>query len=301
MDDGRDPYGTPRARSGRLAREKPYTLETEAPTRPARSSKRAWFIVRLTALLAVLGSVLLYAFRDVSRRGERNEWTRTLDVALVVVRDGSVSDAAVLGLRERTRALEARLGEELRRYRGAPAKPFSFVWYGPTALGEPLPSSHGDGLVDLARTAWELRRFTSDVDARAGVPSRGFDARVYLVVRPPSARGFVEGMSEHGGWVGVALADLDESTVDLALFVAAHELFHTLGATDRYGPDGSTLIPDGLAEPDRSPPFPQEFAEVMARNRPIDEHEEVPPASLDELRVGPRTAAEIGWTAPGDR
>ena len=105
-------------------------------------------------------------------------------------------------------------------------------------------------------------------------------------------------MSEHGGRVGVASSELDASTVDLALFVAAHELFHVLGASDRYGADGSTLFPEGLAEPDLVPQFPQRYAEVMARNRPLSATEEARPESLDELWVGMKTASEIGWVSP---
>ena len=57
--------------------------------------------------------------------------------------------------------------------------------------------------------------------------------------------------------------------VDFALFVFAHELMHTLGATDKYDGAGAALIPSGLAEPDAVPRFPQRFVEVMARNRPV--------------------------------
>ena len=250
----------------------------------------------MTLLGAVLVIVALYAWRDRARRKERTEWKRTLDVALVIVRDGAVGDPAVEALRAQTRELEATLAKQFARYRSDPARPFSFVAYGPTELREPLPAPPpGDGFVAAAKYAWQLRSFTNDVDARASVPSRGFDARIYLVVRPPSDRGFVEGMSEHGGRIGVALAELDDSTVDLSLFVAAHELFHTLGANDRYDANGRTLFPDGFAEPDRSPPVPQRYAELMARNRPLDAEREVPPTSLGELWVGTKTATEVGW------
>jgi hypothetical protein len=105
---------------------------------------------------------------------------------------------------------------------------------------------------------------------------------------------FVEGVSQQGGWVGIVEVELDESMVDFALFVATHELLHTLGASDKYDANG-TIVPDGLAEPDRSPLYPQRFVEVMARHRPIAPGHEVPPDSLTELRVGAVTAREIGW------
>ena len=261
----------------------------------SETTRKKWFWIRVSLLLAVLVIVSLYAWNDARRREARNEWTRTLEIALVVVRDGSVSAPAVNALASEKTTLEATLARQLARYRSSPASPFSFVLYGPVDRVVPLPKAPADGFVAAAKYAWELHRFTGDVNARAGVPSRGFDSRVYLVVRPPSQLGLVEGMSEHGGRVGIALAELDESTVALTLFVAAHELFHTLGANNRYDAEGRTLFPDGLAEPDKTPLFPQRYAELMARNRPLAADREVPPASLDELWVGTTTAREIGW------
>jgi hypothetical protein len=251
--------------------------------------------VRVTLLLGVLALVALYAAHDVWSRRDRNGWRRTLDVAFVLVTQPGVDAGAVDALRRRAPDLAARLAGELRRYRPNAPPPFAFTLYGPTPCAEPLPEP-GDGVVGAARYAYALHRFTSDIDGRAGVPTRGFDARLYLVLGPPSDRAVVEGASEQGGRVGLARAELDADTVDLALFVAAHELFHTLGAADHYGPDGRVLVPDGLAEPDRAPPFPQAFAEIMARNRPLSPTSEVRPESLDELAVGPSTAREVGWT-----
>jgi hypothetical protein len=121
-----------------------------------------------------------------------------------------------------------------------------------------------------------------------------------LVLRAPRDKGiaWVEGSSELGGRVGVARIDLDPSSVDLALFVTTHEFFHTLGASDKYDATGRALIPQGLVEPDRVPPFPQRYAEVMARNLVLAPGSERVPESLAELGVGIETAREIGWTSP---
>lgn len=251
--------------------------------------------LRVGVLLAVLAAVVVYAVHDVRSRRARNEWRRTLDVALVVVTEPGVEATAAAELRGRTPELARRLREEMARYRPAATAPFAFVVYGPVSLAHALPVLGGEGLLEAARYAWDQRGFTHDVDERAGVPSRGFDARLYLVVRPPTDQALVEGTSEHGGRVGIARAELDHDTVDVALFVAAHELFHTLGAEDHYGPDGRVRLPDGLAEPALVPLFPQQRAEIMARNRPLSATVEKRPSTLDELGVGPSTAREIGW------
>jgi hypothetical protein len=263
------------------------------------SKPRIAFWIRIAILLSVLAVVTLYAFHDISSRRERTSWERTLDVALVLVEDGQVADDAVAALRARVPVLEQRLKEEYQRYRpGAPA-PFAFVTFGPVPLATRAPGALSEGFVGLARHALEVFRFTRDVDARAAVPARAFDARLYLVLRPPSnaQQAFVEGASEQGGRIGIASCDLADDMADFALFVAAHELFHTLSATDKYDAGGHTLVPEGLAEPERAPRFPQQYAELMARNRPLDAQSEAPPTALSELRVGPYTAQEIGWSA----
>jgi len=89
--------------------------------------------------------------------------------------------------------------------------------------------------------------------------------------------------------------ELDRSMVDFALFVATHELMHTLGATEKYDAAGHVLVPAGLADPDQEPRYPQGRAEIMARSRAVAEGSEVPPESLDELAIGLATAREIGW------
>lgn len=260
-------------------------------------TRRGYFGLRVGFLLGVLAAVALYAWKDVHDRRERNEFARTLDVALVLVTDGALEPRDIELLKSRVPVLSDRLREAFRSYRDSELVPFSFVVSGPVPLEEPLPVP-ADGLWAAVRYAYDLYRFTRDVDARAGVPSRGFDSRVYVVLRPPSARGVVEGMSEQGGRVGVALSELDASTADISLFVAAHELFHTLGASDKYDPTtGSALEPDGFAEPGRIPLWPQRYVEVMARNRPVAPGRELRPESLAELWVGRKTAREIGWLA----
>ena len=153
----------------------------------------------------------------------------------------------------------------------------------------PAPSTPAsESAVDLASHTLDLRRRLADVDPRAGVDPHHYDTRIYVSVQRPASelRSFVEGQSQEGGRVGVVAVELDESMVDLTLLFTTHELLHTLGATDRYDATGRTVVPDGLAEPDRVPRYPQRFAEVMARNRPVSPTSEEIPSSLDELAVG---------------
>ncbi len=145
--------------------------------------------LRIALLLAVLAGVVVYAVHDILARRERNAWTRRLDVALVIVTEPGVDLSATAELRSRTSELSRRLAEELHRYRPDAPAPFAFVSYGPVPFGRALPSPASDSLLDAARYAWDLHRFTSDIDERASVPSRGFDSRLYLVVRATHGQG----------------------------------------------------------------------------------------------------------------
>jgi hypothetical protein len=76
--------------------------------------------------------------------------------------------------------------------------------------------------------------------------------------------------------------------------VIAHEFLHTLGATDKYSPvDGHPIHPDGIAEPEREPLFPQRFAEIMGGRIALAEDDSVIPKSLKYAVIGPLTAREI--------
>ena len=76
--------------------------------------------------------------------------------------------------------------------------------------------------------------------------------------------------------------------------IIAHEFLHTLGATDKYDPaDGQPIAPDGLAEPDRRPLYPQRLAEIMGGRTALAENDAVIPKGLRFAVIGPLTASEI--------
>ena len=79
--------------------------------------------------------------------------------------------------------------------------------------------------------------------------------------------------------------------------IIAHEFLHTLGATDKYElGTGQPIAPDGLAEPDRKPLYPQRLAEIMGGRIALAADDAVIPQSLSYAIIGPVTAGEIGLT-----
>ncbi len=96
--------------------------------------------------------------------------------------------------------------------------------------------------------------------------------------------------------LGVVHVSLAEVNPLYPVITAAHELAHALGALDKYDP--TTWLadyPEGYVEPFVDPLYPQRYAELMAVDIPISRHSEVEAGELRTVRVGHRTAAELGW------
>jgi hypothetical protein len=260
---------------------------------PARRAYR----IRVALWLCILAGVLLYAARDYSARQTRRSWQRPLQVALVLLRRAELDAQALARLTLRLGELEAALEREFVRHGGG-FRPIRFHKFGPVLQERPVPvAADHPSFFQSLRLSLALRELASDSDERAQVPDTDFDGRIYVLLSPPEsdAQALAEGLGEDGGRIAITSLELSEHSVDFGLFVVTHELFHLLGAGDRYAADGTAQLPDGLGEPELVPLYPQRTVEVMARGRVIAPGEEVPPSELDELRVGTMTAREIGW------
>lgn len=98
------------------------------------------------------------------------------------------------------------------------------------------------------------------------------------------------------GMIGVVHAYAHRELEGKNNLVIAHEMLHTLGASDKYDLDtGEPILPDGYADPNKSPLYPQRYAELMAGKIPVAPERSRMPRSLRAVIVGPKTAQEINW------
>ncbi len=160
-----------------------------------------------------------------------------------------------------------------------------------------LPPAYDPSSNLLSRMLWSLRlRWwawgAGDQDGR--VPP---DIRVFVLFHDPAITQRVpHSLGLQKGLLGVVHAFADRDMIGQNNVVIAHEVMHTLGATDKYDPEsGQPLFPDGYADPEQEPLHPQERAEVMAGRRALGDGEWEMPLSLRSVVVGPLTAAEINW------
>ncbi|NTV15077.1 MAG: hypothetical protein HGA96_14290 [Desulfobulbaceae bacterium] len=127
------------------------------------------------------------------------------------------------------------------------------------------------------------------------------DIKLFLLYHDPAERRQLNhSLGLQKGLLGVVKAFADRRDAPGNNVVIAHELLHTLGATDKYDlASGLPTYPDGFAEPERQPLYPQERAEIMGAVVPVAAGQIAMPAGLGQVVVGPATAKEIGWGKKG--
>ena len=248
--------------------------------------------IRITILLFILFMVAMGTWLTQVRS---TDWNNTLWVKIYPINgDGSdksndyISDLSV----DTFAGIEAFAAREIERYGRNLARPVRIE------LGQPIheqPPSIGDATGALGVMLWSLKMrwwvsgITDDQDH--------VDPDVRIFVRyhsPESTLALENSVGVQKGMYGVVNGYSSRRLRGRNNVVIAHEFLHTLGATDKYNPaNAQPLVPDGLAEPDRSPLYPQKKAEIMGGRISLAEDDAVVPQSLKYVVIGPLTAQEI--------
>ena len=121
------------------------------------------------------------------------------------------------------------------------------------------------------------------------------DIRVFVLYNEPG-KPVPHSMGLQKGLVGVVYAYAADELVPTNEVVIAHEVLHTLGATDKYDPATNLpVFPQGYGDPDAEPRYPQTTAEIMAGRIALSADGAEMARSLDECVVGQETAREVNW------
>jgi hypothetical protein len=253
-----------------------------------------WRRLRITVLLLILAFVALNTYFD---RVYSTDWDSPLRVAVFPIdADGSaVSERYIRQLSSDSFAeIETFFEQEAQQYGLQMERPIRLSLAPP--LAESPPALAPDAGM-LAAAAWSLRmRFWAwRVDAPPRVAP---DIKLFVLYHDPAISPAVpHSLGVQKGLFGVVHLFADDGMQGSNDAVMAHELLHTLGATDKYDLlTNQPLQPDGYAEPDRDPLYPQSFAELMGGRIPESSTESIVPESLQQVLVGARTASEIGWS-----
>ncbi|NNL42622.1 MAG: hypothetical protein HKO79_09015, partial [Desulfobacterales bacterium] len=98
------------------------------------------------------------------------------------------------------------------------------------------------------------------------------------------------------GLIGIVNTSPASKAQDYTNIIITHEMLHTLGATDKY--DYTTLMPnhpDGYADAEKKPLYPQNHGEIMAVRIPKSPDSFSMPKSLNNIIIGEKTCTEIKW------
>ncbi|NIR59348.1 MAG: hypothetical protein GWO02_07415 [Gammaproteobacteria bacterium] len=250
--------------------------------------------VRVTVLLAILVVAALTQWRAAVRV---TDWEEPLWVVVHPIDgDGRAATRRHLhGLDDGVfEGVEAFLAREAARYGVRLETPVD-VTLGPAL--EPPPPARPPGAGPLRSIWWSLRvrYWAYRTDPFEGVSP---DVRIYVIYYDPAVRERVPHSSGlRKGLIGIVNAFASRAAAGSNNVVIAHELMHTLGASDKYDPaTGRPRHPEGFAAPRRRPLYPQSRAEIMGGRIPLSPARAVIPRSLASSVVGPVTAREINWT-----
>jgi hypothetical protein len=252
-----------------------------------------WRALRIGVLLLALLAAASSAWFD---RQRTSSWSSTLWVGVYpIAADGrEATRNYVAALRPGDfAAIEAFFGREAHEYGVALERPVQVELYPPVTE---LPPRLEPGSGAVATLWWSLRmRWYTWRMTRGTLAS----IRVFVLYHDPAVTEVVpHSLGLQKGLLGVVYAYADRAMDGGNAIVLAHEVMHTLGATDKYDPQTNLpLYPQGYGDRERQPRHPQRAAEIMAGRTALSATEAEMPRSLGSVVVGPETAAEINWTS----
>ena len=260
---------------------------------PGSPSRGEFKMLRILILLLVLLVVALTTWQD---RYRSTRWREPLYVAIYPI----AADESPVTLRyvaaldaERFKPIDGFFIREAERYRLNAPEPVK------TRLRSEMherPPQRAPGAGLLATAWWSLRlRFWAW--RASGHVNEPEDIGMFVLYHDPALTPQVpHSLGLTKGLIGVVYAfaapDMDgENGV-----VIAHELLHTVGASDKYLPGtDAPRFPDGYGDPEQVPLYPQRFAEIMAGRKMLSAQRWQQAESLDEVLIGHATALEIRW------
>jgi hypothetical protein len=261
----------------------------------ARKKRSVLVVLRQGLLFYLLLMVALGAYLT---RARSTDWNEPLTVAVYPV-NGDGSDAATRYIdqldADSFSPIVTFFARETSRY-GVPIEvPVRFALGNVQAVAPPSPPASGHALGVIAWSL-KLRLHTWRVARRGGVAHP--DIRLFVLYHDPATNPVLNhSLGLQKGLIGVVNAYASRHERARNAVVITHEILHTLGASDKYDPaTNQPLHPDGFAEPQRRPLYPQVRTEIMAGRFATSATEAQMPQSLRSVVVGALTATEIRWT-----
>lgn len=253
--------------------------------------------LRVAILLYILAFIALGNFLAAARS---TDWNETLWVDVYPINaDGSARTQAYIdGLSTADfDQIEEYFAKEALRYSVTLDQPFRLELR--PQIDNNMPQlAPTPSMLDTLLWSLRMRWFATRVDSGSDRPSP--DIQLFALYYEASDAAVLDRSTAlERGLIAIAKLFAGRSNQGANQIVMAHELLHTLGATDKYDLGTNLPIyPHGYANPALEPLHPQRSAELMAGRIPLDERTAAMPSEIARTLVGPITAAEIGWPIP---
>lgn len=249
--------------------------------------------LRIAILLLILVTVAQEAWLSRSRAVS---WQDPLRVAIYPINgDGGAATANYLQhLEPASFATVGRFFDEEAKRHGRSLFRALDITVAPTVKDPPPQPPRNGNMLESISWSLRMRYWAWRHDA---VPGMKPQVRLFVLFFDPATHDRLPHSVGVGrGMIGVVNVFASRAMAGSNSVIIAHELLHTLGATDKYDPATNfPRHPEGYAEPERSPRHPQAYAEIMGGRIPISDVRADIPDSIDKTLVGNATAAEIGW------
>ena len=249
--------------------------------------------IRIALLLFVLLTVAVGTWQA---RVRTTSWERALNVVVFPINaDGkSETEAYIRSLRDESfEPIRTFMRNEAQHYGVSLLNPVD-IYIGPEVDAAPPSAPVGGSVPQVMLWSLQMRWWAW----RHGEhPILKPDVKIYaMLFHPSTTQQLRHSVGLQKGLIGIAnLFAVQHMTAENNIIIT-HELLHTLGATDKYDlASNQPLYPVGYAEPEITPLYPQELAEIMGGRIPVSEDSSVAPQTLEAVIVGPETAQEIGW------
>jgi hypothetical protein len=247
--------------------------------------------IRVLLLLGVLAAALGLTWIEQTMV---RAWQAPLDVAVIPINgDGSAeAEETIRTLKVDDFAdINAFIEREIARY-GVKQSPTIQLTLLPE-LHEIPPAPPRDS--SALKTAWWSLQLRWWVYRQSGewLPQLGRIKLFVLYHAPQDGVALAHSLGLEKGLIGVVHAFADPRQTRQNNIVIAHELMHTLGATDKYGPGGQPIYPQGYADPELAQWVPRHQAEIMAGRLVNAAGRLVMPPDLEQCVIGAMTAHEI--------
>lgn len=260
------------------------------------ANKGRYFMLRIVRVLfwtVVVVAVMLEVWDEY----QALRWRKPLYVALYPINaeQRPEVDDYIATLREQDFiALEDFFSSEAKRYGLSILRPIE-VRLGPRIDAVPPPPPDVNSkLLDIMRWSLKFRWYGWQHQPSVGVP---VDIKMYLLYYDVSThQHLMHSTALQKGRLGRVNLFAERNNHQVNLVVVAHELLHTLRATDKYHMQtNQPIFPQGFVEPYAQPLYPQTMAEIMAGKIPESEQSSHMATDLGETLIGRLTAREIGW------